>query len=75
MGWTIESVKAALPDVGVRMGGRLYRGTVSGRGEAYASVHITGQQLRGQGNAWQRTLTYSWDAIVESLNTNGHLQG
>lgn len=68
--WTENSVKAALPDVAVRIGTKEYRGQVSGRENTFASVHVQDDKLRGIKFTWTMTIEYSWPAIVRSINTN-----
>lgn len=72
--WTENSVKAALPDVAVRIGQKEYRGQVSGRKNTFASVHVQGDKLRGIKFPWNMTIEYSWPAIVRSINTNTPLR-
>jgi len=59
--WTIERVKAELPDVSVEWRGRVYRAAVRGRLCAVATVWLL--DLPEVSSAW------SWSAVVRSLES------
>ena len=59
MKWTEDTVKGVLPDIQVKMNGKTYLGSVSGRLEKFAQVTVKGG-----------TFEFSWAALVRSLNTN-----
>jgi hypothetical protein len=60
--WTIERVKAELPNVPVRFNGRDYPGTVRGSQELFAKV--TAEPLRGI----YCTQEVSWATLARCLN-------
>ena len=66
--WTIEDVKASLPLVRVRDGDTIYTGYPAGRNKRYPTVYY------GPLNARMAQNTWSWSAIVRSLNTDTALQ-
>lgn len=72
--WTIEKVKAELPNVKVKINDRILIARVSGRLRSFASVTVAytdnmnpDEYLRGP--AWV-DFRYSWEAIVHSLNND-----
>jgi hypothetical protein len=68
--WTVESVKAALPAVEVRLGRQVVRGRIRvgvGRG---ATVSITNAGRLHAGTPLVLDIKVSWESIVESLNSN-----
>ena len=68
MDWTIERVKAELPDVRVSMpDGKVVDAMISGRLEKYPRVSPCGQWLNAPGYAGS---IVSWGTIVHSLNTD-----
>lgn len=62
--WTVESIKAALPDVAVQIGSDVIMGRVHDRENSFATVTVKGGKLPGL------RFEYTWSTIVHSLNAN-----
>ena len=61
--WTIEKVKSELPDVKVKIDGKIYTGEVRGRLNDFATVTVF---FLSPGTMF----TYSWETITRALNNN-----
>lgn len=62
---TIEEIKAELPPVRIKFAGKIYRGSVSGRLNRFATVSPIPTIALG--------FQYSWEAVQRAVNNNSVL--
>jgi hypothetical protein len=70
MPWTVERVKEELPDVTVKLDGRIHPASVSGRKNAFATVTIETDEKRAGVPICLQPFEFSWETITNCLNGN-----